>query len=325
MDEVTILSTVKNIEGTVRPWLDSLLLQSYPSDFYILIIDSFSTDGTIDILKEYAERFIKIKIIEYQSTQPEALNYAIDSGYISTNLIALIDGDCVATKNWLWTLVNTLDKESVDAVGGPGLTPKNMNLLQKIIGLDLDVRFLSTPRGLVLRHPNMNLLVKKNVLEKLRFNTNLKVGYDTDFGYRLNYMGYKLFFEPTAIVYHHHRGTLRGYIKQQSETGKNAIQFYLKNKEAIQGDNINPIWMTTQPIFFSLFALSILVSIFFTPFIFIALLFFTMLVICFTWGVYLAFKIKKEIFVMSLYLLYTIRIVPWFYGAVIGLIQRRNV
>ena len=288
-DNISILSTVKNIKTTAKPWLDSLLSQNYPSDFCILIIDGHSTDGTIDILNEYAERFSKIKIIEYQSTQPEALNYAIDSGYLSNKLIALIDGDCIATKDWLKTLVDTLNKEC-----------------------------------LVMRHPNMNLLIKKDLLEKLRFNEDLEVGYDADFGYRLNSAGYKLFYEPNAIVYHYHRSMIRGYLKQQFETGKYMTNFYINNKKAIRGDNINPIWMTTQPIFFSLFIFSLFLSIFYTSIIYIALIFLSMLIIDFSLGVYFASKKTKKLFVVSLYLLYVVRIVPWFCGAMVRLFQRRN-
>lgn len=324
MEGVTILSTVKNIKATVKPWLDSLLSQDYEGKFGIIIIDSNSTDSSKTILEEYEKKYDEIKVIEYESSQPEALNYAMDNDLILSELVALIDGDCIATKNWLQTLVNTLNNEDVDAVGGPGLTPKDTNLLQRIIGLDLDARFLSTPRGPVKRHPNMNLLIKKNILEKLKFNTDLKVGYDTDFGYRLNSAGYKLFYEPDAIVYHHHRGTIRNYIKQQFETGKHAIKLYSNKKNAIKGDNINPIWMTTQPIFFSLFALSIFFSIFNSSFIPAALIFLSMLFTDFTFGVYSALKVKKDILAIALYLLYTIRIIPWLFGAMAGIIQRRD-
>ncbi len=170
----------------------------------------------------------------------------------------------------------------------------------------------------------MNLLIKKDLLEKLRFNEDLEVGYDADFGYRLNSAGYKLFYEPNAIVYHYHRSMIRGYLKQQFETGKYMTNFYINNKKAIRGDNINPIWMTTQPIFFSLFIFSLFLSIFYTSIIYIALIFLSMLIIDFSLGVYFASKKTKKLFVVSLYLLYVVRIVPWFCGAMVRLFQRRN-
>jgi cellulose synthase/poly-beta-1,6-N-acetylglucosamine synthase-like glycosyltransferase len=324
MESVTILSTVKNIKETVEIWLNSLLNLEYNGRIDIVIIDSYSTDGTKEILEKYSKKYDEIKVIEYRSSQPEALNYAVENNRLNGKFIALIDGDCIAPPDWIKNLVGTLNNENVDAIGGPGLTPRDVNFFRRIIGLDLDARFLSTPRGLVKRHPNMNMLIKKTILEKLKFNTNLKVGYDTDFGYRLNSARYKLFYEPTAFVYHYHRSTMRDYIKQQFKTGKYAIKFYSNRKNAIKGDNINPIWMTTQPIFFVLFAISIFFSLFNSFFISVALIFLSMLFTDFTFGVYSALKVKKDILAIALYLLYSLRIIPWLCGAIMGIVQRRS-
>ncbi len=316
MKSVTILSTVKNIKETVRPWLDSLLSQGYNGKFDIVIIDSCSTDGTKEILMEYAKKYDKIRIEEYESTQPEALNYAINAEVLSGELVALIDGDCVAPKIWLQTLVKTLESKYVDAVGGPGMTPDNANRLQRIIGFDLDVRFLSIPEGLVKRHPNMNLLIKKSVLTELKFNEELHVGYDTDFGYRLNSKGYKLWYNPSAFVWHHHRAALKSYAQQQFQNGKYAFKLYKRMKKGLKGDNINPLTMTLQPIFLGLLLISLpllLINSYFSILLIVLLIaIFTL----FTIDVIRAFKIKKKKSVVLLYLLYTIRLPLWVVGAI---------
>src|SRR5438093_11489106 len=186
MATVTILSTVKNIRETAAAWLEYIATQNYEGGFDIVIIDSASTDGTKEILDAYCARYPKMSAFLHESTQPEALNYALDRDLVSGELVALIDGDCVAPKNWLRGLVHVLKEKAVDAVGGPGLTSPDAHGLERIVGMDLDSRFLSHPGGLVKRLPNMNLLLRRDILNVVRFPESWPVAYDEVFGYELN-------------------------------------------------------------------------------------------------------------------------------------------
>ena len=51
----TLIATVRNEAGTIREFVDSLLEQSRTPD-EILIVDGASTDGTREILEDYAAR-----------------------------------------------------------------------------------------------------------------------------------------------------------------------------------------------------------------------------------------------------------------------------
>jgi glycosyltransferase involved in cell wall biosynthesis len=54
---VTVMMAVYNYEGFVRRSLDSALGQDYPADLIrFIVVDDGSTDGTPDVLAEYAER-----------------------------------------------------------------------------------------------------------------------------------------------------------------------------------------------------------------------------------------------------------------------------
>ena len=322
MESVTILSTEKNIKKTVKIWMDSLLQQDYPGKFDIVVIDASSTDGTSEILNDYQSRFNNIiKVVEYESTQPQALNYAIKEHLLTGKFVALIDGDCVAPKYWLRTLVKTLKEKGVDAVGGPGLTPRRVTLLQRLIGLDLDARFLSIPEGLVKRHPNMNLLIKREVLEDLKFEEELKVGYDADFGYRFNQKGYKLWYNPAAFVYHYHRASMKSYLKQQFITGKYAFKFYLRTTEGLRGDNINSPSMIFSPVVLTLFLMSLLFSMVNTAFSIAAISLLFILLTLYTLDISRVLKFKKNFLGIFLYLLYFIRTVAWTTGAFVEFIM----
>ncbi|HBX87120.1 MAG TPA: hypothetical protein DEG09_00715 [Marinilabiliaceae bacterium] len=320
MISVTILATVRNVRTTVEPWLNSLLDQTYKEPYEIVIIDSNSTDGTQDVLKIYSKKYDQIRVVERESTQPEALNFAIRENLVKSDLVALIDGDCVAPKDWLHTLVRTLKQNNYDAVGGPGLTPKGANFIQKLIGLDLDTRFLSTPEGFVYRHPNMNLLIKKHILKQIPFSEELHVGYDTDFGYRLKQNGYRIYFKPSAYVWHHHRSSIKGYLRQQIKTGRFAFKMYLMNKNGLKGDNINPPTMILQPIALCVLSVSA-VAYLLTNVVLYAIVGILPLFLLFCAEAYRSFAVGKNPLAVLLILLYIVRLPMWVFGAALGVIN----
>ncbi len=322
MESITILSTVKNIRPTVIPWLTSIISQEFDGSYEIVIIDSESTDGTKEILERFEKKYKCIKVIEFESTQPEALNFAIENDLITGELVSLIDGDCVAPKNWLSILYKTLKENNVDAVGGPGLTPDNINFMQKIIGLDTNMRFLSIPEGLVKRHPNMNLLIKRHVLESLKFDKDLNMGYDADFCHRLNLNGYKLWYSHQAFVWHYHRSSLKSYFRQQFFNAKYYFKFGKKLNTAFKGDNINPLGMILQPILLVIILVSSLL-IFVNP-IFEKILIISCLILLalFSFGVIASFKLSRDIKSFLLYFIYLFRLLAWTSGALTTVIKQ---
>lgn len=80
-------NSVKTIEQTIK----SVLSQSYDNFEYILV-DGVSTDGTLDIIKKYAESDIRIRFI---SEQDNGIYDAMNKGIsIATgDVIALLNGD----------------------------------------------------------------------------------------------------------------------------------------------------------------------------------------------------------------------------------------
>jgi len=314
---ISVLITVKNVKSTIEKCLDSLTNQDFKGKYNIVIVDSLSTDGTQEILKKYSKKYNWIKVVEYKCSQPEALNYAVKNKLVARDIVALIDGDCVADKKWLKNIVKNI-KEGKEMVGGICLTPKDAGFLQRLIGYDLDYRFLSTKKGYVKRHPNMNLAMKREILEKIKFDEKLLMGYDTEFGYRLNKLNKKIWFDPEIKVEHYHRASIKSYTKQQINSGKYALLAY-KKIGGIKTDNINPWWMIYQPVFFILTIVFLLFSIFFNEFLTFSLVSFLILNLIMIYHTLKEFFLFKKIEVFLVYFLYWYRLLFWHIGAFFGL------
>ena len=64
MPEATIIMRTKNSDWVVREALEALYSQDY-RDFELLVVDSGSTDDTLEILADYPHRLIEISAESY--------------------------------------------------------------------------------------------------------------------------------------------------------------------------------------------------------------------------------------------------------------------
>ena len=112
--QVTILIPTKNVVNYIDKVIQSIINLDYPKDnIKIIVLDAFSTDGTIEVLSDYP-----VKIIQEDCNPPTAYNHVLDK--LKGDVIAFGDGDAVVDKNWLKQLVKHLDNSKVAGAGGHG-------------------------------------------------------------------------------------------------------------------------------------------------------------------------------------------------------------
>jgi GT2 family glycosyltransferase len=305
------LITVKNSVGTIDKCIDSVLNSVYTKK-EIFVVDAYSTDGTYELLKKYNK---KIKLFRIGGNAPKAFNFAIKK--IDTDLIAFTDADCVVDKHWLKHLVSGFTSKDIVASAGFCSTPKNVNRLQKLIGMELEERFKHFPK-FIPRAPTMNLCVKTEIVKKVRFDERFDVAFETDFGYRLTKLG-KMIYIPRAVIYHYHRPTLKSFFKQQFNYGKLMPLLYFKHRKKVKGDHISKPTMILQESVFIFACLFAIISAFKISLGIVAVSLFTFLfilyfvdIICLT---------KNLLNIILFYFLYLLRTVAWTVGLFYGLIS----
>lgn len=90
MPIVSIIIPTFNNENTIERTLKSVLKQSF-SDFEILVVDNGSTDETINIIKKYAFRDSRIKLLKSARGRSKARNIGLKSS--TAKYIQLLDSD----------------------------------------------------------------------------------------------------------------------------------------------------------------------------------------------------------------------------------------
>jgi len=124
---ISIVICIYNGEKTLQGAIDSLLKQdNYPKDKYeIIFVDDGSSDRSAQICRKILEkRKNEYPRITYALKKNGGLSMARNTGiYIATGqIIAFIDQDAVATKNWVLNIANEFaSSNSPKIIGGPVL------------------------------------------------------------------------------------------------------------------------------------------------------------------------------------------------------------
>jgi len=231
---VSVVIPTYNRKDMLKECLDSLFNQTYPKDKYeIIVVNDGSTDGTEEVLKEYAK---KAPCAFKWLTQQNKGSYAARNLGIRNargEIICFTDDDCIADKRWLEELVKGFTNGGIGGVGGRIIAYNPRKIVEEYAKMDQESAIKSVfPPFLI----TCNAAYRRDVLEIVGgFDPYFRNGGDNDMGIRVTWKGYKLKYAPDAIVYHKHRTTFMGFIKQQyaygtgcSRLGKKYFYFPLK-------------------------------------------------------------------------------------------------
>jgi len=211
--KVSLISTLKNEESSVKEFLDSLLSQSRPPD-EIIMVDGGSTDKTAEIIDSYIKNGALIKLIVSKGANiAQGRNIAIKNS--KYDVIASTDAGCRIDKHWLENLIKSFEEDpSIDVASGVydsfGETTFEKCLAQFPSGWDIDSltaeEFLPSSRSVAFR---------KEAWEKVGgYPESLDYAEDTVFDLRLKESGYRFKIARGAMVYWKTRENLRSLFRQ---------------------------------------------------------------------------------------------------------------
>ena len=179
--KISIITVVWNNEETIKDAIESVLNQTYENIEYI-IVDGASTDGTIEIVKGYADKVNKF-ISEADGSLYEAMNKGISLA--TGDVIAFLHSDDAhADRSIISTVVDQFDI-NIQGVYGDLLYTDKVDM-DKIFrywkSCDFSPSLLS--KGWMPPHPT--LFLRREVYQKYgTFDTSFKIAGDYDFMLRI--------------------------------------------------------------------------------------------------------------------------------------------
>ena len=214
---VSVIVPVLNREKTIGACLDSLLNLDYPQ-FEVIVVDGGSRDRTREIVAEHPVKLL----IDVRRGVYAARNTGVKAA--KGEMVFFTDSDCIADRNVLKNLVRNFADVGIEGVGGQISSYNPTNSVERFADLAGIVKF-NRPKGLLEWNKNTllsggfytaNAIYRKRIIEEVGgFDEDFTFGGgDYDFAWRIQRAGYRLTFDPEAIVYHAHRSTLSGLVKQ---------------------------------------------------------------------------------------------------------------
>lgn len=119
MLKVSLLVTTYNVRDHLRITLDCIAQQDYP-DIEVVIVDGLSTDGTVEMIEEYAGHMeSKDSItVKWISEQDQGLYDAMNKAYrLSTGDIIAVCNDMLHTVDAVSKLVGAIEQGGSNCVG----------------------------------------------------------------------------------------------------------------------------------------------------------------------------------------------------------------
>ncbi len=250
----------------VRDVIRSLKSQTYKNLEKIIVVDR--NRNTFNILMKYINNDVNLVFHE----SPPGLSGARNTGIANANgdLISFLDDDSIASETWAETIMEDFDESADDviAIGGiirpiwigrePIWLPRE---LYWTIGCTYDG--FRKEKGYVERLFGSNMVFRKEIFEIIggfnpdlgRINNRQLVGEETELFIKISNYGYKVLYDPDAVIYHKifpYRVKLIYILQRTFQYGnalmKSRVNFNVKStKQSQENSMISYILKTSIP------------------------------------------------------------------------------
>ena len=200
MVDISIVIRAKNEAKSIGKALDMVFKQKIDKEFEVLIIDTDSTDSTIDIALSYGCRIINVPSEAF--TYPHALNIGAKNAR-GKYIVYLSAHSPPVNDRWLYHLTKNFSDPLVAGIYGRQIPIKDLNPIEEIELL----RYYPLNGQDVSKYAfsNANSAIRKDIWLKYPFDEFFFLGPDDVlWAKKVIEHGYNITYQPLCLVYHSH-------------------------------------------------------------------------------------------------------------------------
>jgi len=258
----SVIIPAYNAEKLLPACLSALLNQSVDASGYeIIVVDDGSSDNTSEIVKG----FKSVRLLRQKNQGPAA---ARNEGvkHAKGNIILFTDSDCVPNGDWVEQMILPF-KRNNDIAGVKGTyKTKQRSLAARFVQIEYEDKYdLLRKTEYIDFIDTYSAAFKKNVFVEFGgYDTSfpLACAEDVELSFRMSSKGYKMVYNPRAIVFHTHPSSFGSYFTKKYKFAYWRMLAVKKNPGKFAKDSHTPQIMKFQVLFLPAIAVLLLLSIF---------------------------------------------------------------
>jgi peptidoglycan-N-acetylglucosamine deacetylase len=232
--KLSILIPCYNEEKTIRACIESCLRQSRRPD-EILIVDDGSTDRTSRILRTFKDKIRVVKTPRNTGNKSKAQEFGLR--YITGDVFVTTDADTLLHYDFLRRIELDFMNSPAVAVAGYVKSLRHNWLtacreIDYVVAQEIHKKAQSYIDAIYVM-PGCSSAFRTEFFKKYITFDHDTLTEDLDFTYKLHEKGFKIFYDPKAIVYTQDPATLKAYMRQMSRWYSGGWQNFSKHRKLL--------------------------------------------------------------------------------------------
>lgn len=259
---ISVIVPAYNAEKTIKGCLDALLNQDYNGNYEVIIVDDGSTDSTPEIVSKYQA----VRLIRQLNAGPAAARNR-GASEAKGDIILFTDSDCVPEKDWLRMMMEPFENDN-SVIGVKGIyKTRQKEIAARFVQLEYEDKYDKMKKDETIDFiDTYSAAFKKDIFLSMGgYDTSFPVACaeDVDLSYRMSAGGYKMVFNPNAVVYHIHPNTLTSYLKKKYKFAFWRVLAVKRNPQKMVKDSHTPQSTKFELMLIPLIYISLIVSMFY--------------------------------------------------------------
>lgn len=204
--QASIVIRAKNEARFIGETLARVYEQVGVDEIHVIVVDSGSTDRTLEIVRRFPARLVEIAPSSF--SYGRALNVGVQAG-IGEFVVALSAHSLPASDRWLTSLLGPFRDPTIGAVYGRHLARKNATPFD-LFGMWLSGVMSPVPRRQErdMMFSNANGAFRRDLALEHPFDEKIPGAEDLAWADWIQRQGWAVYYEPAAAVYHSHGESL---------------------------------------------------------------------------------------------------------------------
>ena len=266
----SLIIPVYNRPNEIDELLNSLVKQTYTSNFEVVVVEDGSSNLSENVVEKYSEKLNLKYFYKTNSGAGASRNFGMQKA--TGNYFIIFDSDCIIPPHYLEEVAKVLTANYTDAFGGADAAHESFTIIQKAINYSMTSFFTTggirgSNKAVDKFQPrSFNFGISKKAFEKTNGFSQLKIGEDIDLTFRLWKHNFETQFIEKTFVYHKRRSTFHQFYKQTFAFGKGRP---FLNRKYPKTSKITYWFPTIFMLFFAMALISLIAGIKFLALLFV--------------------------------------------------------